>query len=105
MATQEPRDGTTGATDAEGGLMDALAALGQVGEETLRSLADGLEGAEDAVREGLGKAEETIREHPLLAVGVAAGLGFLLGVLLRGRGEPEQQEVDSAGAGGEVVQP
>lgn len=83
-------DETTGTASAgEAGvggdrLLDTLSGLGEAAEETLRTLQDGLGGAEDSVREGLEKAEDTIREHPLAAVGLAAGLGFVLGLLIRG---------------------
>ena len=65
-------------------LLDTLSSLGEAAEETLRTLHDGFEGAEDKVRDGLEKAEDTIREHPLVAIGLAAGLGFVLGLLMRG---------------------
>ncbi len=30
-------------------------------------------------------ADQTVREHPWRAIGVAAGVGFLIGLLVRGR--------------------
>ncbi len=78
------------ATSTEGelpGLVDLLSDLEKAAEETAATLSDDIGDAEDTVREGLDQAAHTIRQHPLLAVGAAAGLGFVLGLLMRGSGQ------------------
>jgi len=79
------------ADGSEAGFVDLLAGLGKAAEETVATLSDGLGDAEDAVRDGLEGAESTIREHPLLAVGIAAGLGFVLGLLMRGAASSDER--------------
>jgi ElaB/YqjD/DUF883 family membrane-anchored ribosome-binding protein len=74
-----------------GQLADLLADLGKAAEETAANFARDLGGAESVVRDGLEQAEATIRERPLLALGLAAGLGFVLGALLRGRGNSDDE--------------
>ena len=70
-------------------LVDLLADLGAAAQETASSLSDSVGEGEAAVRAGLEEAEKTIREHPLLALGIAAGVGFMLGLLLRGSGQSD----------------
>ncbi len=84
MDAEVPEQAETG---SDGGLADLLVDLGKVARESSATLADGIGEAEDAVRDGLQQAEENIRTHPLLAIGIAAGLGFVLGLLLRGSGQ------------------
>ena len=38
--------------------------------------------AEASLREGVDRTEQKIRENPLAAVGIAAGVGLLLGLLI-----------------------
>lgn len=72
---------------AEGtNLADLLTDLGKAAKETAATLSDTVGDGEAAVRAGLEEAESTIRQHPLLAVGIAAGVGFVLGLLLRSSG-------------------
>ena len=83
--------------DKTGNLMDALRALMADAEELLRATAgeaapkvqEARERAEETLRnarerlEGVGgQLDQKVREHPWAAVGVAAGIGLLVGVLL-----------------------
>ena len=68
---------------------DMLTDLGKAAKDTAASLSDTVGDGEAAVRAGLEEAEGTIRQHPLLAVGIAAGVGFVLGLLLRGSGQSD----------------
>jgi len=68
---------------------DLLTDLGNAAKDTASSLSDTVGDGEAAVRAGLEEAEGTIRQHPLLAVGIAAGVGFVLGLLLRGSGQSD----------------
>lgn len=85
IPTFEPEDAA--AQEAEGGrATEVLSEIGEVAERVVRALGSGVGDAEESVRDGLVQAEETIRKHPLAALGVAAGVGFLVGVLVsRGR--------------------
>jgi ElaB/YqjD/DUF883 family membrane-anchored ribosome-binding protein len=74
-------DTVKGAVD-ELNLADLLADFGSSAQDTAASLAESIGEGEAAVREKLEEAEGTIRQHPLLAVGIAAGVGFMLGLLL-----------------------
>ena len=54
--------------------------------EALRELNAGVEQATRQARSGLAAAEDRIRDNPLAAVGIAAGIGVLIGLILnRGR--------------------
>ena len=54
--------------------------------DALRELNAGVEQATQQARSGLEAAEDRIRDNPLAAVGVAAGIGVLIGLMLnRGR--------------------
>ncbi len=79
------------ATDAseDNNLTDLLSDLGKAAQETAATLSDTVGEGEAAVRAGVEEAENTIRQHPLLAVGIAAGVGFMLGLLLRGSGQTD----------------
>lgn len=85
IPTFEPEEEAAG--EAAGGrATEVLGEIGEVAERVVRALGSGVEDAEESVRDGLVQAEETIRRHPLAALGVAAGVGFLVGVLVsRGR--------------------
>ncbi len=73
--------------------------MSQMTDDTLRSVRAGLERAEDAARDGVVAASEAAsdgidqaraflernaRERPLATIGVAAGVGFLVALLLSG---------------------
>lgn len=77
------------AGDDNGRFQQVLGEIGEVATRVVEELGSGLGNAEDSLRTGLGRAEETVRKHPLAALGVAAGVGFLIGVLMTrgGRGE------------------
>jgi ElaB/YqjD/DUF883 family membrane-anchored ribosome-binding protein len=80
-ADEEPVDETP-----RRGATEVMTEIGEVAQQVVRALGDGVGDAEDSIREGLVQAEETVRKHPLAALGVAAGVGFLVGVLVsRGR--------------------
>jgi ElaB/YqjD/DUF883 family membrane-anchored ribosome-binding protein len=59
------------------GLVDDLSE--RVGDAD-RAVREGFARAEQAVREGVDETEVRIRERPFLAIGVAATLGFVLGL-------------------------
>ena len=84
--TTAAEGGVDATADQEPGLIDFLADLGRSAQETADSISAGVHDAEGTVRQGLEDAETSIRDHPLLAVGIAAGLGFMLGLMLRGSG-------------------
>jgi len=86
-------------TDLQSVLEDAEALLsataGQAGEriqqvreraeETVRAVRDRLEAAQEELtrraREALGEADEYVRENPWQALGITAGVAFLVGLL------------------------
>lgn len=53
--------------------------LGEKADETQRKVR---ENAEVKIKEGLDQTETKIKDHPFAAVGVAAGVGLLLGLLI-----------------------
>jgi ElaB/YqjD/DUF883 family membrane-anchored ribosome-binding protein len=81
----EVGDAVKGAVEGAN-LSDLLADLSTAAQETAAALADNVEEGEAVVRAKLDEAESTIRDHPLLAVGIAAGVGFMLGLMLSGSG-------------------
>jgi len=72
-----------GSKSAQGSLMGDLKAVINDAEELLR---DAAEEHGDKVKEHLQDAgaelEKRVRAHPLAAVGIAAGVGLILGLLL-----------------------
>lgn len=85
IPTFEPED-EAGEETSGGRATEVMSEIGEVAQQVVRALGDGVGDAEDSIREGLVQAEETVRKHPLAALGVAAGVGFLVGVLVsRGR--------------------
>ena len=90
IAGAEATNNADPADAAEGtNFADLLTDLGKAAQDTAASLSDTVGDGEAAVRAGLEEAESTIRQHPLLAVGIAAGVGFVLGLLLRGSGQSD----------------
>ncbi len=75
-------------------LADVLTDLGSAAQETAAALAENVGEGEAVVRAKLEEAEATIRDHPLLAVGVAAGVGFMLGLMLSGAGSRTEESSD-----------
>lgn len=68
-------------------IVGSLRDLAGSAERLVSSISGGLEDAEGRVREGLDQAEETIRNHPLAALGIAAGLGFVIGLMIGSGGD------------------
>jgi ElaB/YqjD/DUF883 family membrane-anchored ribosome-binding protein len=75
-------------------LADLLADLGGAAQETAAALAENVGEGEAVVRAKLEEAETTIRDHPLLAVGIAAGVGFMLGLMLSSAGRRDEEPAD-----------
>ena len=76
--------------DGEELLRSGAAALGERGQAAKEKLADALEMAKETQRRlqeqaiaGARKADQMVREHPYQAVGIAFGVGLLIGVLTR----------------------
>ncbi len=69
--------------------LDAVYAKARVARDKLNSVIDELGGKADqvdkAVRKNVADTEDRIRENPLAAVGIAAGVGLLIGLLLNRR--------------------
>lgn len=60
--------------------VDSLGAYGSRAEERLR---DTTEIASERSREVMDQVRRYVEDHPLAAIGIAAGVGFALGVLMR----------------------
>ncbi|MGC9940895.1 MAG: DUF883 family protein [Verrucomicrobiota bacterium] len=82
------------AADAEELLKATVEDAGGKAKETRARLTKALEKAKatyeefkarevDSAREALNKADQTIRSHPYESIGIAFGIGILLGALLR----------------------
>ena len=76
-------------TDSEEFLHATKDAVGDKAHEVRKRLADGLEAAKRTCRrleektvEGAKAADRTIREHPYQSLGVAFGVGLLIGALV-----------------------
>ena len=74
---------------AAGNIAAAKQALGQLSPEARAKLANALDSAresieqlEDKVVAGAKTADKTIREHPYESIGIALGIGLLIGVLV-----------------------
>jgi ElaB/YqjD/DUF883 family membrane-anchored ribosome-binding protein len=81
VPTFEPEETVQDSGDGDSS-RDVIGEIGEVAERVVQALSSGVEDAEDSLRDGLVQAEETVRQHPLAALGVAAGVGFLVGVLV-----------------------
>ena len=85
MAEQEsttaPAEGTFASTAREK-LNSALGELSVKADEAGRVVKKGLSQAEVSVRQGMDVTERRIRENPLVSVGIAAGVGLILGLLI-----------------------
>ena len=78
--------------EAEGFLATSAGESGERAREARERLAASLEGARaglneitDTAREGLQAADQTIRRNPYRSLGIAFGVGLLIGVLVRRR--------------------
>lgn len=76
-------------TDSEELLHATKDAVGEKAQECRRRLTNTLEAAkrtchrlEETAREGAKIADQTIREHPYESIGLALGLGLIIGLLV-----------------------
>ena len=70
------------ARDKLNGVLSDLGAKAGVAQQTVRK---GWAQAESSVRTGVAQTETQIKENPWAAVGIAAGVGVLLGLLINRR--------------------
>lgn len=86
-ATVEPEgEETTAGRRRSDEIVHALQELGKVAGRAGETLRQNVAHAPDAVRDGIAQTEDRIRDKPLTAIGIAAGVGLLLGLLInRGR--------------------
>jgi ElaB/YqjD/DUF883 family membrane-anchored ribosome-binding protein len=70
------------ARDARDKLNAVLTDLRVKARETEKVVRKNLAQAEKSVKHGVQHTETKIREYPLAAVGIAAGLGFIIGLLV-----------------------
>ena len=77
------------ATEAETRRMEAIYAKVRTARDKLNVVVDDLgvkaHEVEKVARENLGQTEEKIKEHPFAAVGIAASVGLVVGLLLNRR--------------------
>lgn len=57
-------------------------ALHQSADATERALRKGYDRAEESLREGVDYTERKIKDHPFASVGIAAGVGVLIGLMI-----------------------
>lgn len=78
-----------GATESESRRMEAVYAKARVARDKLHNVVEDLgvkaNEVEKVVRQNLVQTEGKIKEHPFTAVGIAAGVGILIGLLLNRR--------------------
>jgi len=70
------------AREARDKLNTVLADLRGKAVETEKVVRKSLGSAEESMRQGVHQTETKIREYPFAAVGIAAGLGFIIGLLV-----------------------
>jgi len=77
------------ASDAESRRMDAIYAKARVARDKLNVVVEELgvkaDQVEKVMKENLGQTEDKIKENPFAAVGIAAAVGLLVGLLLNRR--------------------
>lgn len=65
---------------------EELLAAASPSEERMREIRDraedALRGARERMQSASGELEEQVKKHPLAALGIAAGVGLVIGVLL-----------------------
>lgn len=75
--------------DGSSGKMDAVYRKARVARDKLNAVVEDLgvraDHVEKAMRKNLAHTEDKIRENPLASVGIAAGVGLLIGLLLNRR--------------------
>ena len=70
------------ARDARDKLNAVLSDLRVKARETEKVVRKNLAQAESQVRQGVAQTETKIKEYPFAAVGIAAGIGFIIGLLV-----------------------
>ena len=70
------------AREARDKLNTVLTDLRGKARETEKVVRKGVGHAEESVRQGVQQTETKIKEYPFAAVGIAAGLGFIIGLLV-----------------------
>ena len=73
--------------------VDKLNSYGNQAEERLR---DGTQVASDRSREMVEQVRDYVLEHPLAAIGIAAGVGFVFGVLMRPGGSSAAESAEAS---------
>lgn len=73
------------ATDASEAAKDARVRLTAALDRTKKSYQDFQQQSLESAKAGLQKTDDTIRSHPYETVGIALGIGILVGALLRRR--------------------
>ena len=85
--TQELRSSTQAAENAIDAGVDQFAAAGQELEGSLAAAKEFLQNAGTVIQEqvtaGVKATDEAIRKHPYQAAGIALGIGFLVGYLIK----------------------
>lgn len=81
-APAEDRSIHTKASEARDKLNAVLADLRVKAQQTEQAIRKNLVHAEQSVREGVAHTETRIKENPFAAVGIAAGIGFVIGLLV-----------------------
>ncbi len=76
MATHHQKNETHHASNQMGRLQEKM-------EDFMEDVADLPNKTQAAVIAGQKKLVKTTKEHPMAAIGIAAGVGFLLGLLLK----------------------
>ena len=77
-------EGTTfnRASEARDKLNAVLGDLRVKAQQTEKAIRKNLAQAETSVREGVAHTETRIKDNPFAAVGIAAGIGFVIGLLV-----------------------
>jgi len=70
------------AREARDKLNSVLTDLRGKARETEKAVRKSLGQAEESVRQGVQQTETKIKEYPFAAVGIAAGIGFIIGLLV-----------------------
>lgn len=83
---QDAVGGLTGdaGTQGKGKLNEAAGSVQNAYDKAVDSAEGAIEQVRGQAQDMLGEVEDYIRQQPLAAAGVAAGIGILLGMMLRG---------------------
>ena len=71
--------------DAERALSNTAGAAGEKFDELRERMRSALEAGRDEAKRRAKQADELVHEHPYYAVGIAAGVGALIGILVSRR--------------------